>query len=348
MGLLEKNKKHKGRLLFTRIFTLVIAFVALSGCSMIYNTTGSFIYDYSENYALPYSLTSDDIQMNCSLANVSVPLLMSFSTVKDPANKQMIALSMMTGACAEFKAQEAVLDSFRAFKQQNSMLAKDARIRAKRLYALAAKRQYIAYKYLIDEFGDVDGECPSLDEDDEFFWLAGMLSGMQAVMSDMQAQGAAGVPQDLPMKAQRGIQCLDNKKWWGIPNAIEASVWIIFKENAPRNVNPWRQLHEASAYGAKQGVRLASTIEIIAADGFGSKSDVRQAIKRYADSIKKAPSSKKYKMMDVMAKQQILAISDRMWTQATGFRTPINGLGTFWDEKSKPASTLNLDDLLGN
>lgn len=334
--------------MYTRLLLTLISLFTMSGCSMIYNTTGSFVYDYTENYALRYSLTTDDVAMNCSLAGTSVPLLMSFSTVKDAPHKQMIALSMMTGTCAEMQAQEAELDYFRAFKQQNSILAKDARIRAKRLYAVAAKRQYEAYKHLIKAFGEVKDECPDLDEDDEFFWFSGMLAGMQAVMSDMQAQGVVGVPQDLPMKAVRGMKCLDNKKWWGIPNAIQASVWIIFKENTPKNIDPWKQLREASNYGATKGVRLASTIEVIAADGFGSKDDLREAIRRYAESLKKYPSSKEHKMMDLMAKEQILAVSDRMWTQATGSRTPINGLGTFWDDKAKPASNLNIDDLLEN
>lgn len=334
--------------MYIRAIISLLCVFFMSGCSMIYSTSGGFVYDYSENYALPYSLTTEDIAMNCSLANTTAPLLMSFSSIKDAPHKQMIALAMMTGTCAQMKAQEAELDYFRAFKQQNSMLAKDARIRAKRLYAIAAKRQYQAYQHLLKAFDD-DKECPSLDEEDQFFWLTGMLSGMQAVMSDMQAQGVVRVPQDLPMKAMRGMKCLDNKKWWGIPSAVEASVWIIFKEKAPKDVDPWKQLRKASHEGAKQGVRLASTIEIIAADGFGTQADLKQAIRRYADSLNQYASSKQYKMMDLMAKQQVLAISDRMWTQATGSRTPINGLGTFWDDKTKSSpSDLSLDKLLGD
>ena len=32
--------------------------------------------------------------------------------------------------------------------------------------------------------------------------------------------------------------------------------------------------------------------------------------------------------------EQLQNISDRMWTQATGTRTPINSLGKFWDDKA--------------
>jgi hypothetical protein len=43
----------------------------------------------------------------------------------------------------------------------------------------------------------------------------------------------------------------------------------------------------------------------------------------------------------------LTALSDRMWTQATGHRTPIGGLGTFWDEKPEPTGeVIDLDDIL--
>lgn len=329
-----------------RICVLPLMGVVLSGCSMIYSTTGSFIYDYSENYALPHSLEAKDIDMNCSLSNISVPLLLSFSSIKTPPHKQMIAMYMMTGACAEAQAQEVQLGYFRAFKQQHAAQARDARIHAKRLYARAAQRQYDSYLQLLKAFEVTGDSCPKLAKEDEFYWFAGMVSAMQATMSDMQAQGVVQVPQDLPAKAVRGIQCLDDKTWWGIPQAMQAAVWIIFKGDKPEQVDAWQQLRAASEYGAQQGIRLASTIEVIATDGFGTPQQTKEAIRRYVRYSKHYPSAKKYTMLNVMAQQQILAVSDRMWTQATGARTPINGLGKFWDDQDKPASQLNIDELL--
>ena len=39
----------------------------------------------------------------------------------------------------------------------------------------------------------------------------------------------------------------------------------------------------------------------------------------------------------------MLAISDRMWSEAVGYRTPMGALGTFWDDTPVNA---NIDDLL--
>ncbi len=334
--------------MFKHICILLFVGLATSGCSMIYSTTGSFVYDYSENYALPYSLEARDIDMNCTLGNVSVPLFMSFKKVKAPPHKLMIAMYMMTGACAEAQAKEQELAYFRAFKQQNANQAADARILAKRLYARAARRQYHSYLQLLKAFEVKEGSCPDLAPEDEFYWFAGMVSAMQATMNDMQAQGVVQVPQDLPVKAVRGIRCLDNKKWWGIPQAMQAAVWIIFKGNKPKDVDPWKQLRSASLYGAQQGIFLASTIEVIAADGFATPQQTKESIRRYVRYRQKYTGADTYKMLNVMTQKQILAISDRLWTQATGARTPINGLGTFWDDKKKPASQLNIDELLDN
>jgi hypothetical protein len=50
--------------------------------------------------------------------------------------------------------------------------------------------------------------------------------------------------------------------------------------------------------------------------------------------------------LDIVATQQILAVSDRLWTEATGSRTPIGGLGTFWDDASPAEEALDINDLL--
>jgi len=40
-------------------------------------------------------------------------------------------------------------------------------------------------------------------------------------------------------------------------------------------------------------------------------------------------------------------VSDRLWTEATGSRTPVGGLGTFWDDAPKAVPSFDIDDLLG-
>ena len=50
-------------------------------------------------------------------------------------------------------------------------------------------------------------------------------------------------------------------------------------------------------------------------------------------------------MIDAIAEILVTGLSDRLWTENTGKRTPLNGLGTFWDDASSEPK-MNIDDLL--
>jgi hypothetical protein len=331
-----------------RSLIVIASLIAMTGCSSIYRTTGWFVYDYSESYAMPYVMKTDDTEMGCAMGEAMTPMLLSFSELTWYPDRLATTMYMQTGACSEAKANEEGLAYLRAYKAQNIGEAKDARIRQKRLFAVAAQRQYKGYQHMVSEFGEPGEECPDLDEDEEFFWMLGLVSGLQAVMSDVRGQGEVGVPKDIAMKAVRGSQCLDAKRWWGVPKAMQAAVWTMMPDNAPEGVDPWQELEVASKMAERSGIRLAQAIEVITADGSGDDERLRNAIRRHAESVKTSSPSKKYRMLDIVATQQVLAVSDRLWTEATGSRTPIGGLGTFWDDVAPAAEALNIDDLLGD
>ncbi|WP_420591539.1 hypothetical protein [Bacterioplanoides sp.] len=331
--------------ILTRFALLSVALISMSGCSMVYKTTGWFAYDFTEEYAIPYSMKGDDPQMACAMTEGLTGGLLAFSEVAYTPDRPAITMYMMAGACAEDRAQEEGLAYLRAFRVQNIGEAKDARIREKRQFALAANRQYTAYRHLVSQFGEPGKECPDLSEDEELFWVMGLLAGVQAVMNDVRAQGAVNVPKDIAMKATRGIQCVDNERWWGIPQATSAAVNIMLPD-AESDKDPWAEMHAASRIASAAGVRLAHAVEITVADGSGNQQQLRDAIRRHAASVKTTPSNRQYRMMDIMATRQIQAISDRLWTEATGARTPIGGLGTFWDDARTQAPALDIDDLL--
>ena len=320
--------------------------ILLTGCSTIYTTTGWFAYDYSEEYAMPYMLKSDDAQLGCAMGEALTPGLLSFSQVTWAPDRLATMMYMQAGSCVDARANAEGLAYIRAYKAQNIGEAKDARIRQKRLHAIAASRQYKAYKHLVAEFGEPGEECPSLSDDDELFWMLGLVSGLQAVMSDVRAQGEVGVPKDIAMKAVRGSRCLDSKKWWGVPMAMQAAVWTMLPDRAPRGVDPWYALSKASDVAARSGVRLAQAIEVTIADGSGNQDRLRDAIRRHAKSVKTQKPKHQYRMLDLIAQQQVLAISDRLWTEATGSRTPIGGLGSFWDDALANQDGLDINDLL--
>lgn len=331
-----------------RALVVATALIAVTGCSSIYRTTGWFAYDYSESYAMPYVMKTDDTQMGCAMSEAMTPMLLSFSELTWAPDRLATTMYMQAGACAEAEAGEEGLAYLRAYKAQNIGEAKDARIRQKRLFALAASRQYKGYQHMVAEFGEPGEECPDMDKDEEFFWMLGLVSGLQAVMSDVRGQGEVGVPKDIAMKSVRGSQCLDAKRWWGVPKAMQAAVWTMMPDNAPEGVDPWEELKEASLMAGDAGVRLAQAVEVVIADGSGNEERLRDAIRRHAHSVKTKSPSKEYRMLDVVATQQVLAVSDRLWTEATGSRTPVGGLGTFWDDAAPEAEALDIDDLLGD
>lgn len=330
----------------TRALIVAAVLIALTGCSSIYRTTGWFAYDFSESYAMPYVMKTDDTQMGCAMSEAMTPMLLSFSELTWSPDRLATTMYMQSGACAEAEANEEGLTYLRAYKSQNIGEAKDARIRQKRLFALAAQRQYKGYQHLVAEFGEPGETCPDMDEDEEFFWMLGLVSGLQAVMSDVRGQGEVGVPKDIAMKSVRGSQCLNAKRWWGVPKAMQAAVWTMMPDNAPDGVDPWQELADASEMAGESGVRLAQAVEVVIADGSGNEERLRDAIRRHAQSVKTKSPNDQYRMLDIVATQQVLAVSDRLWTEATGSRTPIGGLGTFWDDASPAEEALDIDDLL--
>jgi hypothetical protein len=334
--------------MYQSIRALIVAttLLAVTGCSSIYRTTGWFAYDFSESYAMPYVMKTDDTEMGCAMSEAMTPMLLSFSELTWSPDRLATTMYMQAGACAEAKANEEGLTYLRAYKAQNIGEAKDARIRQKRLFALAAQRQYKGYQHLVAEFGEPGEACPDIDEDEEFFWMLGLVSGLQAVMSDVRGQGEVGVPKDIAMKSVRGSQCLNAERWWGVPKAMQAAVWTMMPDNAPDGVDPWQELADASEMAGEVGVRLAQAVEVVIADGSGNEERLRDAIRRHAQSVKTTPANKQYRMLDIVATQQVLAVSDRLWTEATGSRTPVGGLGTFWDDKSPAEEALDIDDLL--
>ena len=349
---LENNKKNTdsdgGVMSFlSRALLTAMTLFTLSGCSIIYMQMGWVVYDLTDRHVTPYTMTIDDVGVACATTQGLQPLINAFTRVTSTDDLANLMMNMMAGSCAEEAAIEESLAYIRAFKNQNINEAKDARIREKREYAIAATRQYRAYQHMVDEFGEPGEKCPSLNHDEGVYWTLGNLAGLQSVLNDLKAQSVVNVPKDIAMKAVRGLQCLDNEEYWGVPDAAQAGLYILMPDTAPEGVDPWVELETASRTATENGVRLAHAVEILVADGGGHTDRVKDAIRRHAASLKTNPSHRDYRLLDVVASRQIRAVSDRMWTDATGSRTPVGEFGTFWDDVDESAApVMDIDDLL--
>lgn len=317
-----------------------------SGCSP-YKIAGDQMMKFSEKEMVPYLLGFDDTAMGCASGEALTPLLMTFEAVGSNPNQMAIMVYTAAALCAEEDALEHELRYLRAASQGNITEAQDARIAQKRAHALAARRQYTSYQRFVKYYGEPPaGKCPDeLDSDfDQLMFLVGLISGVQAALNDAQSDQAVGVPRDIAAKVERLAACVDSKKWWGLPQGIRAALWNTLPMIAPPGAKPMETLARVAKQGEQQGVRLGHAMWALAAYGNGDKELVKNIVRDFAAAGKTAKLDPNFRMLDMMAEQMILATSDRMWTEATGTRTPMGGLGTFWDDKPKSAG--NIDDLL--
>ena len=140
---------------------------------------------------------------------------------------------------------------------------------------------------MVDEFGEPGEKCPRLNYDEGVYWTLGNLAGLQSVLNDLKAQSVVNVPKDIAMKAVRGLQCLDNEEYWGVPAAASAGLKILMPDSSDKNAtDPWVELETASRTATENGVRLAHAVEILVADGGGHTDRVKEAIRRHAASLK--------------------------------------------------------------
>ncbi|MBO6849650.1 MAG: hypothetical protein JJ867_04120, partial [Marinobacter sp.] len=226
----------------------VVASVALSGCGvvnhMIYKTTGDVMQGFSKDHTVPYLLESSDLAMGCSMSEATAPLLMSFGRVTSEPDQLAVMLYLSAGGCSEEHAREYELQGLAALRAMNADNAEDAMIRQKRAHATAAKRYFRGWQHHNTFYGEPgNGECPDFDDDlDEFIYLAGLLSGLQALNAEIQSTSAIGVPKNVGSTVARATSCLDNEKWWGAPMALRATVWAMIPGATPDGEDPFQRL----------------------------------------------------------------------------------------------------------
>lgn len=301
----------------------------LGGCS-IHGMTGDVMADYSTEHLIPWVLESGDTGMACETGVSLGGFLISFGRVTDPPHRAAIPTLLSAAVCAQEQAYEADLRSRRAIRAANVPEAKDARTVEKRQNVVAARRFLAAWQSTVAQYGMPGEGCPELESNyDELVYTLGLLSVVQALQHDMAAESKAGVPLDAPARAARATECLNNARWWGVPQALRAVVWVSVPGTAPDGADPWYELAQAAKVGEQAGVRLAHAIQAQAAVGAGRDDVLRAAIEAHAASLARTPPAAKWTTVDRIATQQITALSDRIWTDAEGHRTPFGALGDF-------------------
>ena len=321
--------------------------LTLSTCSLVYKNTGDVLIGFAKDETVPYVLASDDLDLGCSMSKAFTPFILSFSRVTTQPNELAIMLYLLAGSCSEVKAWEEELRYLRAVYSKNVLEAQDARIAQKRFLNQAARRQLAGYNSLVLAIAEPGGECPVFNSDNaELYWLIGLLDGLQAMLNDITTESSANVPLDIASKVGRGASCLDNEKWWGLPKAIQAAIWVTIPSNKPADVDPLKVLDQSMQIGLQQGVPITQVLAAQIQMGLGHTDQVKAIIRRHQEVKTQNHTVPAFRLLNEFTTLQLQAISDRLWTEATGKRTPISGLGTFWDDPKKPVNTINIDDML--
>jgi hypothetical protein len=333
--------------MYARCGLLAMALL-LGGCgSLPYKLAGDQLMVFGKKEMAPYLMTFDDVPMLCGTAESLTPLLMTFEAVGTDPDQMAVLVYMGAGLCAETDAFEEELRYMRALRQGNFDEARDARVAQKRAHALAARRQQVSYLRFLSYYGDLpEGQCSKkLKTDiDELIYLLGMVSGVKALLNDVQSDNAVGVDKDIAPKILYWTQCLDSAKWWELPSGMRSTVWNFVPMLAPDGATPMDDLARVAKVGEAAGVRLAHAIWALSAYGNGDMENTRRSIREFSEAAKKRATDPRYRILDAVATEIIMGISDRIWTEAGGTRTPPGALGTFPGDLPKSAG--NIDDLL--
>lgn len=320
----------------------------LNACSLAYKSTGDVLIGYAEDQGVSYILGSDDVGLGCSMVEAFSPFLLSFSSVTTPPDHLAILFYLLAGNCVEFDAWKEELRYLRAIYTKKTNEAKDARIAQQRLLAQAARRQLKGYHYLTLAIAEPGAECPVFSsENEELYWLIGLLDGVQAVMNDISAGGSVEVPMDIASKVGRGAACLENEKWWGTPDAIQAAIWMTIPGSQPIDRDSEQVLENSLKIGLRQGISLPHVLATQVYLGQGEIEKVKKTIRsHYSKMTMNKIGNQKFKILNEIANLQIRAISDRLWTEETGARTPMGKIGSFWNDPDIAVETIDIGEIL--
>ncbi len=331
----------------------ILSMALLSAACSPNRMIGNQVNHYSVENVLPIVMKTDDIPMVCHANETNTPLLMSFSQFGVDVNMLLALGYSGAAACTSIEAHEKELWSMQAEKQGLIYMAQDARIAQQLLNRDTGKRQVKAYQHAAEYFKlnhkyDIgEGKCPSFKNDNEqLLLIVGATSALQALQNDVASGRLVNFDMSLPAKVGRAMTCLDNEKWWGVPQAIQAGLTIILPKNANEEAEGWKKLQDATDSGLQTGVRLSHATYASIAYMKGKEDYLRDALKRY-ESIPTPVLNVQYALLNEMATLQVRQIADLYWMKYESHRAPTENFSKFWDEQEKPSQAVNqiLDDL---
>ena len=296
-----------------------VLLAGLTGCSM-QKMAGDAVIEYTHDVAIPYLMAQGDLESACQMGQAMGPLVSSFSRVELEPEQIGIATQMASGMCAEMNQREAELERGRALYENRTAAAQDATIREKQAHRLAALRMIAAYDNAMATYGDMSARCPKFDNTtDELLSLLGLASGALALLHDFNSEKSVEISLDVPVQIEKSASCFDDARWWGMPTALRASLWLSIPGAGPEGVDPLQAMEEAARTGDKQGVLLARAMLVMMAGTVGRHDVLCRALEEIPsrDSL-----DADYAMLNAYAMGLMTHQADLAWTKERGYRAP--------------------------
>jgi hypothetical protein len=319
------------------LLSLTALLTTMTGCSHnpISYTTGIVLEGIVENETYPYVLAQDDPDTACNLGRSFEYFLGSVNEMTDLDNAYFAMMPVLSSVCSEYNAREAELRSIRALRKGDVEGAKDARQLQKQWLAKTAQRRSRAFDLGIETYDFKSTissyECPDLDEElDQLSFLLSLTMGALAIKNDAESGMAAGVSRSIVSTILNGANCVDNEKWGGVPQALQATLWILLPNKKPSDIkkNNWEILEYASRSSTRVGTHLGSSLHAVAAEIAGNKSELYKALTLYKETAGDEVFNKgDFMLIDKISIGIINDISNVLWTSEVGSRTPFGQLG---------------------
>ena len=297
-----------------------VAFLTLfSGCS-IQKMAGEAVIEYTHDQAVPYLMAQGDLASACQMGQSLGPVLASFSRVDLQPQNIGIATHMAAGMCAEFDQRTAELARLRALHENRTSEAQDALIREKQGHRLAALRMIQAYEDAMMTFGDMSQQCRHFENTtDELLSLLGLASGALGLLHEFNSEKSIGISLEVTSIIEKSASCFDDDKWWGLPTALRAALWLSIPGAGPEGVDPIQAMQDAAKKGDAQGVLLARAMLVMMANSIGKSDIMCQALAEIPDAQTLNPE---YALLNAYATSMMTHQADIAWTKEKGHRAP--------------------------
>lgn len=302
-------------------FLLLGSSLALTGCRGMINGV-------IKKGVMDDAMAWEDLELSCTFGQSAVGLVQPVG--RQPADVAMIVGWVPAGVCAELDAWEArrqealIMENHGGAPDEKVAAATDAAYSARRSFALAAKRYDKGWQHWESRYGGVE-DCSKLPDREQQVYLLGLLSGALSVVNDASAKQALGVPQNRLLEVARRSECLDDTRFFHIPQSVRAAAWATIPGSGPEDADPWAMLAEAAAAGDAAGNSIPRALMVFTAANAGNDAVLEEALRGFDGQpvgVDAQGQITEWRLMDAYGRRLSLYQSDLLWIRTEGHRTP--------------------------